>query len=573
MRNFIKKNFVGFEQLLLSLFVLSFFLPNIYQSYRFDHLTIYILTLLYFFNLVIFLFKKKYSISDLKNFLKLNKNSLIFFILASFFIFFVLISLVLGVISENFQTIREAGLVNIKVILSILDNYFQSICIIFLSLIFFLSKEKEKNINVFMSITVLLIAINSFYGLIELFIVLLDENCDIFFSIKQSLSCNLISGVDRQYSGIQFSNAGTDYINRSVVSDQVKNEMLGYVFNSPSIGWISLSAGRSSGILNMPVQGATLAGASIFLLIILYFRNLRENIRYRININYFIVLFFLLLIGSILPASRITSHLIIPGIIVFLFLKRKELKFLIHLKFMKISFIIFLSILIFLGSLRWNGYNNYYTHALRYINIVCEELSINCNFREQIIRERNRVIEKNYLKAKGVDALIQKYNLSGTSEGLHNDDESKILFGYEKINEKQQENTKSFNKFNYYIFYLTGGRYGGHLPVPIDYVIKNKLFFGYGPITKINFDQLHYYLLYNTGLISLILFNLILLFLFFKMITNQKILSPNILLPTIIIYLIYFLASFGGPIYFMNRVTFLFLFMMIFILTEIDKQT
>ena len=151
-------------------------------------------------------------------------------------------------------------------------------------------------------------------------------------------------------------------------------------------------------------------------------------------------------------------------------------------------------------------------------------------------------------------------------------EEFKILFGSEKNNQKQQEKNESYNKLNYHIFYLTGGRYGGHLPQPIDYVIKNKFFFGYGPITKITFDQLHYYLLYNTGLMSLILFNLILLFLFFKMIINQKILKPNILLPTIMIYLIYLLASFGGPIYFMNRVNFLFLFMMIFILTEIDKQ-
>ena len=63
----------------------------------------------------------------------------------------------------------------------------------------------------------------------------------------------------------------------------------------------------------------------------------------------------------------------------------------------------------------------------------------------------------------------------------------------------------------------------------------------------------------------------ILFVLLFQIIKNLKILTSKFFVPTIFIYMIYFLASFGGPIFFMNRINFLFFFMMIFILTEIDK--
>ena len=569
MKYFIKKNFTGFEQTFLFFLILSFFLPTFYYSYRYDHLTIYLLTIFYFLHLIFTTIKSKFDISSIKRFCYVNKSSLFVFILISIFILFALFSLLNVTLSNNFNTIKNNGLTSLVITLSNLDNYFQVICITFLSLIFFLSKDREKNINIFLFTTVSLVSLNSLYGLFELLVVNIDTNCNVFFSTKQSLFCSLISSVDRAYSGIEFSNAGIDYIDRAVVDDQIKKEMKSYTFNSSSIGWISLSAGRSSGIFNMPIQAATITGSSLFLLFILYFRNLKENTNRQISFKFFTICFFLLLIGSLIPTSRVTSHLIIPGLLIFIFIFRDKFKFLLKSNLFKFIFLIFLTLLITLGTLRWNGYNNYYTHALRYVNIFCKELAIKCEFEEQIIREKTRIQDNSYAKAKGADAQLDVFN-SRSLEGTYNTDQIKILYGIQDNFERKKE-SPIIKKIKYYIFYLSGGRYGGEISLPLRHVLSEKKFLGFGPITKLTYDQLHYYLLYHTGLISLILFMTILFVLLFQIIKNLKILTSKFFVPTIFIYLIYFLASFGGPIFFMNRINFLFFFMMIFILTEIDK--
>ena len=73
-----------------------------------------------------------------------------------------------------------------------------------------------------------LVSLNSLYGLFELLVVNIDTNCHVFFSTKQSLFCSFISSVDI-YSGIEFSNAGIDGIDRAVVDASKKRDEIIYI--------------------------------------------------------------------------------------------------------------------------------------------------------------------------------------------------------------------------------------------------------------------------------------------------------------------------------------------------------
>lgn len=577
MINYIKENFKGIDQIIFFLLIFSFFLPTIHFSYRYDHLFIYGLTLITLFRILYIFFKKEKKFFFLKKLFFENKNTITILIIYSFFIFLVILSLFKVLLSENYFEYLNQGITSLLVTLSNLDNYLQPICILFLATIFFLSKDREKNINIFLFSVVLIISLNSIYSLAEVLVVNLDENCGIFYSESQSYFCNFVSYVDRSYSGIEFSNAGGDYIDRSNETVSNKNQMLGNIFNSSSIGWISLNAGRSSGIFNMPLQGSSASGITLFFLFILYFRNNKIDNLNSLSDKFFITLFFLILIGIILPTSRVTSHLTIPGLIIIFIILRKDFKKFTIQNYFKYCLILFLMIFIFLGTLRWNGINGYYTHVIRITNIACKEFSLDCKFPQQILREKARVFEKNYALSKPVkiqqEIFVKKNNTS--LEGSYSNEQIVTLYGLQEKDMEEEEKVSSDfkKKIRYYIYYLTGGRYGGTFTIPIKHVLDQKKYFGFGPITKLNFDQLHFYLLYHTGLVSLFLFMLILITILFIIIKNRNILkNQNIFLPTIFGFFVYFLASFGGPIYFMNRVNFLFFFLIVLVLSEIDNS-
>ena len=664
MSNFSKKNYIGFEQIILFLFLFSFFLPTIDFSFRFDHLSVYLLAIYFSIIALIFLIKKKNDL--IKNIILENKILFSFFVLYSLFIFFVIISLLKVLFfSENIDTIFNEGHSSIIFILANLDNYLEAYAIIIVGMFFFLSKEREKNFDIFLLIVVLIFTINAIYSLFELYVYLLDNNCTIYFNPEQSSFCSFISFIDRSFSGVEFSNAYSDYKNRAIGDDgaEIITGSTPLLMNSTSIGWLALSAGRSSGILNMPIQGGTGAGIAIFLLFILYFRNKESLFRKKLNNTFFVTIFFILLIGAIITISRITSHITVPGLLIYLIIGKNNFKEIISKKYSKFCFILFLMILMILGSLRWNGFNGYYTHVLRYAQIYCHFASLKCNFPEQILRERTRVEENTYATAKNIIndkrllmipknisiekkkkeiALYKKKDgsqtLTNSNIALVNFEIKKIkkelqkileeietiprekliniskeiskyekMFGVEdnsiydtaednsieniiinrelikrkiinliiiekKIDQENLVNKKSL-KIKKYIFHLTGGRFGGETTVPIKYVLNEKKYFGYGPITNHGFDQLYTFLFYHTGLIAVVFYIVIITTIFFQIIKNREIFkNQKIMTPLIIGNLVYFLASFGAPIYFINRINFIFFFLVIYILSEIDTK-
>jgi len=652
MSNLFKKNYIGVEQIILFLFVSSFFFPTIDFSYRLDHLSVYLLAIYSLIITLIFLIKKKNDL--IKNIIFENKILFFFFVLYSLFIFFVIISLFKALFfSEKIDIIFNEGHSSIIIILANLDNYLEAYAIIIVGMLFFLSKEREKNFNVFLLSVVLIFTTNAIYGLFELYVYLLDRNCTIYFNPEQSSFCSFISFIDKSFSGVEFSNAYSDYRSRAIGDDgaEMITNSVPLLMNSTSIGWIALSSGRSSGILNMPIQGATGAGIAIFLLFILYFRDKESLFREKLNNKFFVTIFFILLIGAIIPISKITSHITIPGLLIYLIIANNNFKEIASKNYSKFCLILFLMIFIVLGSLRWNGFNGYYTHVIRYAQIYCDIASLKCNFPEQILREKTRVVENVYARAKNIidnkDLLIITKNISNEkkkeitlykkkdgSQTLTNNDIALVNFEikniikelqkileeietipreklininkeiskYEKmfgvednsienivinrefINQKiinliniekkiEQENLvkKKSLKIKKYIFYLTGGRFGGETTIPIKYVLNEKKYFGYGPITKQSFDQLYSFLFYHTGLITLVIYMLIITTIFFQIIKNREIFkNQKIMTPIIIGNLIFFLASFGAPIYFANRINFLFFFLVIYILCEVD---
>lgn len=575
MINYIKENFKGIDQIIFFLLIFSFFLPTIHFSYRYDHLFIYGLTLITLFRILYIFLKKEEKIFFLKKLFFENRNTITILIFYSFFVFLALVSLIKVLLSGNYYSYLNQGLTSLLVTLSNLDNYLQPVCILFLATIFFLSKDREKNVNIFLFTVVLIISLNSIYSLIEILVVYTEETCGIFHIENQTYFCNFISYIDRSYSGIEFSNAGGDYIDRTNETDFNKNQLQYNIFNSSSIGWISLNAGRSSGIFNMPLQGSSASGITLFFLFILYFRNNKINNLNSLSDKFFITVFFLILIGIILPTSRVTSHFTIPGLIIIFILLRKDLKKFMTQNYFKYCLILFLMIFILLGTLRWNGINGYYTHVIRIANIFCKELSIDCKFPQQILREKARVSENNYALSKPIEIQQEIFRKkSNTSlEGSYSKKQIVTLYGLQEKSVETKKTSDLLKKVRYYIYYLTGGRYGGSLTIPIRHVLDKKKYFGFGPITKLNFDQMHFYLLYHTGLISLCLFILILITILFIIIKNRNILkNQNIYLPTILAFFVYFIASFGGPIYFMNRVNFLFFFLIVFVLSEIDNN-
>ncbi len=114
-------------------------------------------------------------------------------------------------------------------------------------------------------------------------------------------------------------------------------------------------------------------------------------------------------------------------------------------------------------------------------------------------------------------------------------------------------------KFYFYLNVLTGGRYG-YFPLEIKFLMKISPLFGFGPFYSVGYDQTIYYLLFSLGLFGLIAFIIFLLVIFAKIcsgFSNKKVQS----LILFSIFLLFFVASLGAPVYFMNRVIIIFYFL------------
>ena len=246
--------------------------------------------------------------------------------------------------------------------------------------------------------------------------------------------------------------------------------------------------------------------------------------------------------------------------------------------------------MIALGAARWNGYNLYWSQAVKILQVPFSEIikTRGISLPEQIINDRARtdakkrlnidtaikyedfeVSKKNFLQDKLQqniinDYIIHKQNISESfrinKSRIEQVQELLKKFDYleNKSSEKNYNKISNFNKHNevgeilFLLHYFTGGRLGIE-PPEINLLKKIAPIFGFGPLFHINFDNLHYYLLFNGGYFSLLLFNLglilIIYFIFLsKKFTNQNFFKINYLC----IFLIYFVASLGAPSYLLN---------------------
>jgi len=560
----------------LSIFVISFFLPNFDLTIRADHFAVYIFLLISFFYIFLGSFNLKIATIFVKN------NN--FIVIELFLFILVIICLFLSTINfiftpDLFEPLLK-NKINILSALAVLDNYLLNISI-FVLCFFFFYKDTDEIFNYFAHLIIILLCINSVYSLFEIIVVNLDENCSVFRNSKQSVFCTIIAAIDVSYSNPSFSSAILDYIERSNHSFQVKKELLHVGTNSTSIGWISLTAGRSQGIFNMPIEGAVINAGGLLLLFILFFldkKNKLEKIS-ESKKKYYCFAFFLLLLSSILCVSKITSHFTLPAALFLILLNRKELKFIISSKYFKFSAAVFFLVLILLVNLNWKGYNHYYNHALRYLIILCDVTKTTCKFPAEIIDSKESIAANEVGNlAKKID--FEKIFLE-TKTILPN--HNKIFQAYldKKKNMIESEtNKESFVDKNYsksfyenilvYLNYLSGGRHGSIDPFSITILKQTGSILGYGVLIQESFDQMKNYLVFYSGQLSYylyLIFEIIPFYLF--ILYKKKFKNTPIKIILIFIFSLYLLASLGGPIYFMNRVSVIYFAALVYFLLKL----
>ena len=593
MKFFLKKNFNSIEQYLIFLLILSYFLPTFYLSFRFEHIILYGVSIYFFFKRV---FNKNYY-----NILLKKKYLVIFIALNLLVILGVLISA-----TRSTLIINEKDFVfSIKKFfsfLSVMDNLIQPVLLIFISTFFLISKEKKKNIGCILFLLISFGALNVLYAFFEFVVIYSDKFCGIRIAIEQSRSCNFIAIIDSVYNAGLYSDVTADFIfkartdpnllklNLSETDRLAAIQAIFYV-NSNSVGWISLvNADRLSGIFNMPIQAAIIHGSCIFLTIA--FLKYEQDIfkRNKLFKHYIYIIFFLNVLGSIIPASKVTFYCTIPLLIFIYFFFRNEMNFFWKKKLFNYYFCILIIIMIALGAARWNGYNLYWSQVVKILQVPFSETikTRGISIPEQIINDRARtdakkrfnidtaikyedyeVSKKNFLQDKFNqnqinDYIVRKQNISESIK-INKSRVEQVRELLKKFDNLEYKNSKeSYNKisnFNKYtddneilflLHYFTGGRLGIE-PPEINLLKKVAPIFGFGPLFHINFDNLHYYLLFNGGYFSLLLFNFGLIFIIFfifiiKKSTSQNFFSINYLC----IFLIFLVASLGAPSYFLN---------------------
>jgi hypothetical protein len=595
MNFFLKKNFYFIEQYFIFFLIFSYFLPPFYLSFRFDHIILYGASIYFFFKRT---FNKNYY-----NFLLKKKYITIFVILNLLVILGVSVSAIRSII------IIDSNLnLSIKYFfsfLSIMDNFIQPVLLIFISTFILRSKEKEKNIRCILFFLILLGGMNALYAFFEFIVIYLDKFCGINRHIEQSVSCNFIASVDSIYNRglysdviaeLSFKSLADTNLSKLNQTDKLAAINSIYSINSNSVGWVALvNADRLSGIFNMPIQAAIVHGSCIFLTIA-FIKNEEHLLKGNKLFKHCIYIIFLLnVLGAIIPASKVTFYFTIPVLIFFFFVLGGEISFFLKKKVFFYYFLILVLIMSTLLSMRWNGYNLYWSQIIKIFQVPFNEVikTRNIFIPEQIIINRARYQSSLNIKTQDQTETIYRftdYDLSKQNfknekykkylENLNNISKKNIhdnfradmsrpeqvlelLKKFNYLNMKNLDNNTKENS-NYYTYtnkndnflfimhYFTGGRLGIE-PIEINLLKKISPFFGFGPLFHINYDNLYYYILFNGGYFSLLFFIFTLITVFFylskKFFFSEDTMWFNIYLINFFIFLI---SSLGAPSYFLN---------------------
>lgn len=581
------KNYFNFKLLLTKIFAISFFLPNFDVPIRFDHLVSYTFITIFSFICFFAIYKNRYNFKIIV--INIKKN--IHLAIGVLLFISVLICLILSTSNLYFQGINgfliDKNQINLLASLSVLDNYLLNFSIFILCLFLFY-KNSDYFFNYFLYLVILMLSINAVYTIIQISVVTIDENCDIFTSSSQTIFCDAIAWIDRIYSNNSFSNALNDYITRGIPNPQIAKENIRNGINSTSIGWISLNAGRAAGIFNMPVESGTINSAGLILIFILFFNNTKDSLK-KISIHkqkFYIYSFFLILLSSILNTSKVTSHVTLPAVFLLIVLNRKKLKFFIFSNYFKFSLFTFLIILALLFNSKWNGINTYYTHAAKYINVICSELKIDCKLNQKIFiagNENIKLIEN--LNLDRSDKIIsdkekQTYQNSDKKKQTYQNhdisinefiEENELV---EKIDKKSKTKSTISERVKLYLYYISGGRFGGEKSIYIKYLEINNFALGYGILIQKSFDSFKHYITFYSGKLS---YNIFLIFIMipfiFIVFYKKKLNNDNLEIPFLLMFGLYLFASLGGPIYFMNRVSVVYFATLAFLLIKLDANS
>lgn len=571
------KNYFNFKLLLIKIFVISFFLPNFDVPVRFDHLVSYAFITIFSFICFITIYKNRYNfkliVINIKKNIHLSIGMLLFIA--------VLICLTLSTIISYFQGIDgfliDKNEINLLASLSILDNYLLNFSIFILCLFLFY-KNSDYFFNYFLYLIILMLSINTVYTIIQTLVITIDKDCNIFTSSSQTIFCDAIAWIDRIYSNNSFSNALVDYISRNISDPNIAKENLNYSINSSSIGWISLSVGRAGGIFNMPVESATINSAGVLLIFILFFNDNKDSLK-KISIHkqkFYIYSFFLILLSSILNVSKITSHFTLPAVFLLILLNRKKLKYFIFSNYFKFSLFTFVIILVLLFNLRWVGFNSYYTHIAKYINIICSELKTDCKLPQKLFKDKhaNTKLIKNLNFDRPYEVISDKKQQTNQKFDIFIEKRIKQHELVKKIDKKSKTKSTISERFKLYLYYITGGRFGGEKSNYIQYLDKNNFALGYGILIQKSFDNFKYYITFYSGKLS---YNIFLIFIMipfiFIIFYKKKFNNDKLKIVFFFIFGLYLFASLGGPIYFMNRVSVVYYAIMAFFLIKLDANS
>lgn len=469
--------------------------------------------------------------------------------------------------------------INLLSSLSVLDNYLLNFSI-FVLCFFLFYKNSDSFFYYFSYLTIIMLSINAVYTLTQILVVSFDKKCVFFSHPSQTIFCDAIAWIDRMYSNSTFSNAFDDYVLRSADNPNIFKENFADTVNSSSIGWISLTAGRAGGVFHMPVESATMNSAGLLLIFILFLNDTKDSLK-KISIHkqkFYIYSFFLILLSSILNVSKITSHFTLPVLFLLILLNRKKLKYLISSKCFKFSLFAFFLILVVLFNTKWNGYNLYYTHAIKYLEIICGELKIECKIPAQIYKLDDKISTKE--KIEYFENLNFNYHKKIEPKKINNEFYNFIENSLSPLETKSEEavqiKEKSqtigfFERFKTYLNYISGGRFVSYKVQSVKYLETNNLAFGYGILIQESFDSFKDYIVFYSGRLSYNIFFVLMMIPFiFVIFYKKKFNNHKLRILLFLIFSVYLLASLGGPIYFINRVSVIYFASLAYLLIKLD---
>ena len=144
----------------------------------------------------------------------------------------------------------------------------------------------------------------------------------------------------------------------------------------------------------------------------------------------------------------------------------------------------------------------------------------------------------------------------------------------EKIDKKSKTKSTISERVKLYLYYITGGRFGGEKSIYIKYLEINNFALGYGILIQKSFDSFIHYITFYSGKLSYNIFLIFIMIPFIFIVFNKKKLNnDNLKIPFLLMFGLYLFASLGGPIYFMNRVSVVYFATLAFLLIKLDANS